>query len=149
MVNMRHPQSRGLQLGGRLRPFIRSGNMRRAEQSVDEFIKWVDENQGEKFFAWLHLVDVHTPYRPPPPMTDSTMMETSAIQKTILWRVFGIRSPCICPTTPYFRTWLAGIRDLDWVIAQYQGAITYVDDQIGRLMDAPDAREYLIRPRWL
>ena len=44
---------------------------------------------------------------------------------------------------PYFRTWLAGVRDLEWVIAQYQGAITYVDDQIGRLMDALDGRGIL------
>ncbi len=143
MVNMRHMNPEVSNLGAGYDTFIRSGNMRRAEESVDEFVKWVDENEGEKFFAWLHLVDVHTPYRPPPPYDrlyydgDERDPENDSLAK--IWNLL----PFHMSDHPYFRTWLAGIRDLDWVIAQYQGAITYVDDQIGRLMDALEGRGLL------
>ena len=36
---------------------------------------------------------------------------------------------------PFFQAWLEGITDSDWVLAQYQGAVTYVDDEFGRLLD--------------
>ncbi|MEK7703960.1 MAG: sulfatase-like hydrolase/transferase, partial [Myxococcota bacterium] len=46
---------------------------------------------------------------------------------------------------PSFRAWLEGITDVDWVLAQYQGAVTYVDDEIGRLLDTLDTRGVLDR----
>lgn len=143
MVNMRHLNPEVSNLGAGFDTFVRSGNMRRAEESIDEFVKWVDQKQGKKFFAWIHLVDVHTPYRPPPPYDrlyydgDERDPETQSLDK--IWGLL----PHHMSDHPYFRTWLAGVRDLEWVIAQYQGAITYVDDQIGRLMDALDDRGIL------
>ena len=34
---------------------------------VDEALRWLDEVKQDRFFAWLHLYDVHTPYEPPEP----------------------------------------------------------------------------------
>ncbi len=40
---------------------------RRAEDTLNEVIKWTERNGKEKFFAFIHLYDPHTPYEPPAP----------------------------------------------------------------------------------
>ncbi len=40
---------------------------RRAEETVDEVLAWLEKNKSQKFFAWVHLYDPHTPYEPPEP----------------------------------------------------------------------------------
>ena len=40
----------------------------------------------------------------------------------------------------YLKESLEGIRDVDWVLAQYDGEIAYADSQLQRLLDAVDAR---------
>ena len=40
---------------------------RRAEEVADSFIRWLDKNLNDKFFAWVHFYDPHSPYSPPPP----------------------------------------------------------------------------------
>src|SRR5690348_2335281 len=40
---------------------------RRADESVDHAIRWLDGNAGKPFFFWLHLYDPHSPYDPPEP----------------------------------------------------------------------------------
>jgi arylsulfatase A-like enzyme len=46
---------------------------------------------------------------------------------------------------PSFQAWLSGITDLKFVLAQYQGAVTYVDDEFGRLLDNLERRHILSR----
>ena len=40
---------------------------RTAGEVVDAAIPWLDQVANEKFFAWLHFYDPHTPYDPPEP----------------------------------------------------------------------------------
>jgi len=40
---------------------------RRAEETVDQVLSWLDRNRNKKFFTWVHLYDPHTPYDPPEP----------------------------------------------------------------------------------
>jgi len=40
---------------------------RRGDEVLAESRKWLDERGNEKFFAWIHLYDPHTPYDPPEP----------------------------------------------------------------------------------
>lgn len=40
---------------------------RRGDKTVDQMIKWLNQREGKPFFAWLHLYDPHSPYRPPEP----------------------------------------------------------------------------------
>ena len=51
-------ESRGVSLGG---------IQRTANEVVDQALPWLDANRGQPFFAWLHLYDAHSPYRPPEP----------------------------------------------------------------------------------
>jgi len=40
---------------------------RRGDEVLAEAYKWIESNSHDKFFAWIHLYDPHTPYEPPEP----------------------------------------------------------------------------------
>ncbi len=40
---------------------------RRGDEVLREACRWIEENRDQKFMAWLHLYDPHTPYDPPEP----------------------------------------------------------------------------------
>ncbi len=40
---------------------------RRGGEVLAEAVKWMDSVKEDRFFAWLHFYDVHTPYEPPEP----------------------------------------------------------------------------------
>lgn len=50
--------SRAVSIGDIQRP----GN-----EVVDQAIPWIEQVKGGPFFAWIHLYDAHSPYRPPEP----------------------------------------------------------------------------------
>ncbi|MGH9176565.1 MAG: sulfatase-like hydrolase/transferase, partial [Vicinamibacterales bacterium] len=43
------------------------GVQRRADEVVDLALPWLETVKQERFFAWLHFYDPHTPYAPPEP----------------------------------------------------------------------------------
>lgn len=40
---------------------------RRGDEVLAEVYKWIENQAQQKFFAWIHLYDPHTPYDPPEP----------------------------------------------------------------------------------
>jgi choline-sulfatase len=40
---------------------------RRAEDSVNHAVTWLEAHSNQPFFLWLHLYDPHSPYNPPEP----------------------------------------------------------------------------------
>lgn len=40
---------------------------RRGDRTVDRLLAWLNQQANAPFFAWLHLYDPHSPYRPPEP----------------------------------------------------------------------------------
>jgi arylsulfatase A-like enzyme/tetratricopeptide (TPR) repeat protein len=44
-----------------------SGIQRPGNEVVDKALPWIQEAKGSPFFAWIHLYDAHSPYRPPEP----------------------------------------------------------------------------------
>lgn len=101
---------------------------RRGEHTVDEALAWLDEAAGQEapWFAWVHLFDPHGPYEPPPPW-DTAFYEGDPRDPAhdSMAQVTGV--------APYLEPSLAGITDVDWVLAQYQGEVSYADAQVGRL----------------
>lgn len=43
---------------------------RRAGDTVNRAVKWVDGRSSKPFFLWVHLYDPHTPYDPPSPFRE-------------------------------------------------------------------------------
>lgn len=51
-------ENRGVSIGAIQRP----GN-----EVVDQALPWIEQAKDAPFFAWVHLYDAHSPYRPPEP----------------------------------------------------------------------------------
>jgi choline-sulfatase len=43
---------------------------RRAGETVDRAVRWLDGQSGKPFFLWVHLYDPHAPYTPPAPFAE-------------------------------------------------------------------------------
>jgi arylsulfatase A-like enzyme len=43
---------------------------RRAGDTVDRALQWLEGRTGKPFLLWVHLYDPHTPYDPPPPFRE-------------------------------------------------------------------------------
>jgi arylsulfatase A-like enzyme len=80
-----------------------------------EFFRWLPTAAGRPFFVFLNYFDAHDPYDPPAPFNSSF---GSGQQK--FW--LGSAGPEYSP---------AELADL---VDSYDGSITYVDDQVGRLL---------------
>lgn len=100
----------------------------------------------EPFFLFVHYWDPHTPYRPPP------------CYQRLFYNgdPYDTRHTSIEPlfelSEEYYRAVLAdmgmaGVTDLEYVIAQYDAEIRAVDDQVGEIMQA--LRRYRVDDRTL
>jgi arylsulfatase A-like enzyme len=81
------------------------------------------------FFLWLHYVNPHAPYAPPAPH-DSAFVDGSARSGPRLRVVSGLHGGIP-------KQWAVPGQDrLGYYVAQYDGEIAAVDDEVGRVMAA-------------
>jgi arylsulfatase A-like enzyme len=81
------------------------------------------------FFLWLHYVSPHAPYSPPPPY-DSAFLDEVSREGPRLRTVPGLHGGIP-------RQWAVRGQDrLGYYVAQYDGEIAAVDEQVGRVLDA-------------
>ena len=93
--------------------------------------------EGEKpFFLFLRHMDPHSPYLPPPPYErmfyhgDEYDPENRSMEP-----VMGFKPFC-----DYFARWMPpGVTDKDYIVAQYDGAIAYMDACIQTIFNALEA----------
>ena len=96
-------------------------------------LQWIDAEKNKPFFVYVHYMDVHGPYNPPTPY--DTFIETKAIKRLTAKhrKALGYLS--------------AGKKkdksNLNYYINRYNGALIYVDDQIGRLLKDLKKRKLL------
>ncbi len=101
---------------------------RRGGETTDRALSWL-QNQTDPWFAWVHLFDAHGPYSPPPPWDTAYYAgDPRDPSHTSMQAVTHVAS--------YLLPHLVGITDLNYVLSQYDGEISYADRQLGRLMDA-------------
>jgi arylsulfatase A-like enzyme len=104
--------------------------MDRTRAITGEGIAFVENaSPGQPFFLWLHYVNPHAPYTPPAPY-DTAFLDpasrTGARLRTVDGFVGGIR-----------KAWaVAGQDRLGYYVAQYDGEIAAVDQEVGRVLDA-------------
>jgi arylsulfatase A-like enzyme len=108
---------------------------RRGADTVEPALRWLHEAPApsEPWFLWVHLFDPHGPYAPPPPWdTHYYAGDPTDPANTSLAQATNV--------APYQRRRLEGVTDLNWVLAQYAGEVSYADTQLGRLLDAVERR---------
>jgi arylsulfatase A-like enzyme/lysophospholipase L1-like esterase len=104
---------------------------KKADGIIQRSMKWLEINQDKPFFLWLHIFDTHGPYRPPPPYNKMYLFNKPDIGYKLV------------PLLKYDQFSLGGIpryvvekgiKDADYYIAQYDGEISFVDNNIGALL---------------
>ena len=92
---------------------------------------WLTQNTHRPFFMFIHMWDVHFDYTPPPPY--DTMFDPG-YDGAITGRDF-LRNPQINEEMPK--------RDLEHLIALYDGEIAWTDAHVGKLLETLEKRELL------
>ena len=114
-----------------------SGRSPKAENlnktTLPELDRLVDQSREKPFFLFLRHMDPHSPYLPPAPYErmfyhgDECDPSNTSMEPVMAFK----------PFCDYFASWMpVGITDKDYVIAQYDGAIAYMDACIQTLFNA-------------
>lgn len=118
------------------RPSLKAGNLN--DVAIPELERLADKD--EPFFLFLRHMDPHSPYLPPAPFDglfyygDPCDPDNKSMEPVMNFK----------PFCDYFATWMPpGITDKDYVIAQYDGAIAYMDASIGKLLRVLEDRGIL------
>ena len=101
-------------------------------QLADRTIRFLNDVQNDPFFLFLHLWDPHTPYAPPAPF-DTLHYDGPSTPASQLKDIQSL-------APEYYQSFLGDKKfqkpdDFDWIMAQYDGEISYADQQIGRIFD--------------
>jgi arylsulfatase A-like enzyme len=102
-------------------------NRKLAKRVNDELFGWLDRRQDRPFFAFLNYFDAHEPYLPPEPYATRW---SDARPASSPHSDFDVRDVALAPR---FRRNLSDAEKRRQRDA-YDGAISYVDDQIGALL---------------
>jgi arylsulfatase A-like enzyme len=97
-----------------------------AEPITDEAIRWLVSNRDARFFLWLHYMDPHEPYEPPPqyiPVSSEPYLGVYRWNSGYLERT---KQRSLTPS------------DIHQFQRLYDGEIQYVDHNLGRLLEALD-----------
>jgi arylsulfatase A-like enzyme len=89
----------------------------------EEVQKWLKENVRRPFFMFIHMWDVHSDFIPPPPYDRKFDPDYAG---SVTGENFII-DPSINPKMPQ--------RDLEHIIALYDGEIAWTDEHIGKILD--------------
>jgi arylsulfatase A-like enzyme len=90
-----------------------------ADVVVDTGLEWLESRRGLPSFLYLHTMDPHVPYGPPPPF--DRMFEPHPTEE----------HPARDPRTDYLEP-----LDRERMVAQYDGEIAYGDQEFGRFVQA-------------
>jgi len=96
------------------------------------FFNWLDSQEADDWFCFVHYWDPHSPYLPPAPYDTAYDTDRPAdCPGRELWEAQ--------PAYPFAERWqvnaYGGFRDLEAVRARYDGEIAYLDHGIGELLD--------------
>lgn len=107
--------------------YIREGKKTDAEYVLGDASAWIEANKSERFFAYVHTIDPHVPYAPPPeflrPYHDGAYSGPVVARKTHL-QLDEIKRGAL----------RVGDRDKEYIRALYAGEIGYHDHHLGRFL---------------
>jgi arylsulfatase A-like enzyme len=114
------------------------GSLHKAERLNDVALPELERlaDSDRPFYLFLRHMDPHSPYMPPPPF-DRLFYQGNAFDPAnrSMQPVFDF-----LPFRDYFRTWMPpGLTDKDYVIAQYDGAVAYMDTCIQQIFEKLEA----------
>ncbi|MEQ8768215.1 MAG: sulfatase-like hydrolase/transferase [Planctomycetota bacterium] len=101
-----------------------------ASQTTERALRLLSRTGQEPLFLWVHYFDPHIPYRAPEPYSGQYYDDDPSAPFHP-----GLGELALEPgweEHPYW-SFLRGVRDPEWLKAQYRSEISYVDSEIARL----------------
>lgn len=109
---------------------------READRVANLGAKFATGHAGAPFFLMLHWFDVHAPYRPPAPYDRMYYAgDEKAPGKPITDFLLSDANRARNRESGLYE-WLVGVTDLQYPVRQYAAGVSYVDAQVGRVLDA-------------
>jgi len=104
--------------------------MHKAEALNEKAIPLLDSMADKPFLLFLRHMDPHSPYLPPPPFERMFYSgDEKDRSKNSIEPVFDFK-----PFAEYFKSWMPeGITDAEYIIAEYDAALAYMDVCIQRI----------------
>lgn len=99
----------------------------RAESLTDNALMWLDKWDGDRFFLWLHYMDVHYPFQPPTQFLEETGHKGMSSRRVASLNDKMHENPSALSPP-----------DVEDLQALYRGELKYVDHNVGRLLEALD-----------
>lgn len=99
----------------------------------DQAINIIRKNRKKKFFLFIHYWDTHTCYNPPKGYVEKFRQKKDGEGQTIEEVLDKLGNP---EWRSYIRRCVKGAQRTSEIIARYDGAIAFIDHEIGRLIDA-------------
>ncbi len=96
---------------------ISRARYRRAAETTDRALAWIENNAGRRFFLFVHLFDPHTPYNPPPEF--DRFSDGGGAYESEIYNQPGVNKS----------------RTIREEIGKYDGEILYADSNIGRIVN--------------
>ncbi len=101
------------------------GNIERINK---KFLNWIDKTgKKHKFFAYIHYIDLHDPYRPQPPYDTMHGVYNQEVYSGVDMKNWGEYRKVIEEK--------GNKQDIEQLRAYYDGQLTYIDKQIGILLE--------------
>jgi arylsulfatase A-like enzyme len=105
--------------------------MERTRAITGDGVRYLREASPDRpFLLWLHYVNPHAPYEPPPPW-DAAFLDADAARGPVLRPVEGFHGG-----VP--KQWEVRGKTLGWYVSQYDGEVAAVDAEVGSVLDALD-----------
>jgi arylsulfatase A-like enzyme len=106
-----------------------ASEMARTRAITDDAIRFLGQaSPDQPFFLWLHYVNPHGPYTPPPPF-DTAFLDEGTLGEPALPAVDGFNGGVT-------QQWAVPGRGLGFYVAQYDGEIAVTDSEIGKVLAA-------------
>ncbi len=106
-------------------------SQRRAEDVNGDLLPWLNEHANEDFFVWVHYFDPHMPYDAPYPFNRMYRSDSTG-EKIERQLNYGGNLD-----------WFAESDDAQYYRNQYHGEVSYLDQQVGELLDHLEALSIL------
>lgn len=106
---------------------------RDSSATIDALLGWLPEVEGSPLFVWLHVFDAHTPYARREPFIEHYYPP-------------GVNpyGPDVEPDHPLedseLPVYLRGLKDLHYAEAMYRSEVSYLDQELARVMELPRFR---------
>jgi arylsulfatase A-like enzyme len=104
---------------------------RKAGETTDLVLDWLKRRRREPFFLWIHYFDPHMPYLPPPPFGRKYYRGSPRDPRARSMEEVAFPEGA----GGYYLDWLSGVTDVAYPRAQYLGEVSYLDSEVGRLLD--------------